>query len=77
MEIEIKDNNWTWGHVQRWTQDKPTWGSLVTTSCTNQHKEDMVHYFKQFLSTTQKKNEDTSKIPCTYKNFKTKCVFNI
>lgn len=46
MEIEIKDNNWTWGHDQRWTQDKPTWGSLVTTLCTNQHKEDMVHYFK-------------------------------
>lgn len=55
MEIEIKDNNWTWGHVQRWTQDKPTWGSLVTTSCTNQHKEDMVHYLSSFYQQLKQK----------------------
>lgn len=42
VDKRVKENNWTWGQVQRWSQDRPTWISLVTALCVNQHKEDYV-----------------------------------
>ncbi|XP_048753924.1 uncharacterized protein LOC125665316 [Ostrea edulis] len=40
VEKEMKDNNWSWGQVQKWAKDRPTWKSLVTALCADKHEED-------------------------------------
>ncbi|XP_062611961.1 uncharacterized protein LOC134273759 [Saccostrea cucullata] len=40
VEKEMGKNRWTWGQIQKWTQDRPAWKSLVTALCAIQHEED-------------------------------------
>lgn len=76
VEKEIKENNWTWIQVRRWTQARPTLKFLVTALCADQQEENKVSCLRlgyiQLLSRKLRSiafRSRTSK--CTFQIFRT------
>ena len=40
VEKEMKENSWTWGHLERKAPDRSQWRSLAEALCVSQHEED-------------------------------------
>ena len=40
VEKEMKENSWTWGHLERRAPDRSQWRSLTEALCVSDHEED-------------------------------------
>ena len=40
VEKEMKENSWTWGHLERQAPDRSQWHTLTEALCVTKHEED-------------------------------------
>ena len=40
VEKEMKENSWTWGHLERRAPDRSQWHTLTEALCVSKHEED-------------------------------------
>ncbi|KAL9952791.1 hypothetical protein ACROYT_G040098 [Oculina patagonica] len=43
VEREMRDNEWTWGHLERAAADRSQWRYLVEALCAPRHEEEMLY----------------------------------
>ena len=40
VEKKMKENSWTWGHLERRAPDRSQWHTLTEALCVSKHEED-------------------------------------
>ena len=40
LQEEMKENSWTWGHLERQAPDRSQWPTLAEALCVPKHEED-------------------------------------